>query len=111
MLFAKPDIGGAVFLCREDRVVQPSILPVKVECHAAPQFYAGEMSLLPVFRQCGQQFDMSSVGLTKHLGDAGCSTEVSVDLEGRMGVEKIILHGPCQQLTQILMIHAQLQPV
>ena len=33
------------------------------------------------------------MGLEKHLGNTGSTTEITVNLERRMGVEKIILGG------------------
>ena len=48
-----------------------------------------EAAIPPYRRQGGKQFDFSVMALQQHLGDACRATEVAVDLERRMGAEKV----------------------
>ena len=53
-----------------------------------------EMAVLPHRWQGGQQLDVPVMALQQHLGDAGRTAEVAVDLERRMGAEEVGI-GAC----------------
>ena len=81
----------------ERQVRDPFVLPCHVDGDAATGTDAADGTVLPVVGQGGKEFEgcegrtltHSVFTLYEHLDDTGTATEVTVDLEGRMGVEQV----------------------
>ena len=49
------------------------------------------MSVAPCIRERREQFDLVIIALEEHLSDAGCESEVPVNLERRMRIPEIVV--------------------
>ena len=49
------------------------------------------MSVAPRIRKRRKQLDLVIITLEEHLSDAGCESEVPVDLERRMRIPEIVV--------------------
>ena len=74
---------------------ETALFPGEIHGQAATGADAGEGALVPDFWQGGQQVDNRATGgvalmaLDEHFHDAGGGAEVTVNLEGRVGVEEV----------------------
>ena len=66
------------------------------------------MAVFPCRRQGRQQLDFSVMALQKHLSDTRCAAEVAVDLERRMGAEKV---GISTSMMSAYAVNGRLQKV
>ena len=70
-----------------------SVLPGHIDFKTAAGTKADDTAVLPFFRKGREEGDLGRVisdgTLQKHLADTGRSTEVSVNLEGWMGIEEV----------------------
>ena len=65
------------------------VFPCHAHLEAAARLQSAHVALFPCVGQGGKQIHETVVALQQHLGDAGGTSEVAVDLEWRVRVEEV----------------------
>ena len=73
----------------DDRLLQLAVFPVYIDLVTSTGYQTLHGTILPYRRQGGQKIDESIIALHQHLGNTCRTTEVTVNLKWRMGVEHI----------------------
>ena len=71
-----------------------AIFPLDIDCESAAGAQAFDVAVGPDFGQGREQMELVLVTLEEHLADAGSVTEVAINLERWMGVEKFGMMQP-----------------
>ena len=82
----------------DDGTHETSVLPLLIYLEIVHSTQSAHVACLPQVGQGGQELQRVGVTLQKHLGHTGTGTEVAVDLEGRMGVEEIVIDSALVRL-------------
>ena len=72
---------------------QAAFIPTQVNLESAPCAKAGDLAGRPRPGQCRQEMDRARMALHQHLADSGCRTKIAINLERRMGVEKVRINA------------------
>ena len=87
------------------------VVPFLIDHKAATGTQTLYLSLTPVIGQSGQEVNGTVMALKKHLTDTGRNTEITVNLEWRMGIEEVWISAAIRMLTCRTVVWQQVQHI